>query len=349
MFVRFLSTSIFLSAALLAPVAMAANTMSLAIGSSVPMAADYLTLKSGPSRAGGGERFTVKFAGAKTVTTVKISAFSTARNGKALIHNVIGLRAGAKFALEGLYKFGTPSVGNPTNYNGKNMLTDSASIEVAPNAMFSQLEFQIEGFTNDDASVLLQITTTDDLTMSDFLVTRSAKPSESVGGLIDESRYAKFTATELSSMMAAAKTPTAAVLAGKNFVCTGYSKLNPTRVNFKERSFAMSADGKLQSESDLEGGTQTWTASQVGLVRSIQNTNGCGNFTSYQIIRSVGSGSTISEIVVDHEAYVKLCVGAGYDENAVRTVEKNSTYPSAVNAKYSVGAYEFCTIQNSAQ
>lgn len=325
---------------------MAATSLNVAVGSSVPMAADYLTMKSGPSRAGGGERFIFKFAGAKTITGIKISAFSTARNGKALIHNAVGINGGAKVALEGLYKFGAPSTGNPTNQNGKNMLTDSSSVEIAPNAAFSQLEFQIEGYTNDDASVLLQITSADELSLADFLVTRTGpKNVESVGGLIDESRYAKFTASELRSMMASAKTPVAAALAGKKFVCTSYSKLNPIRLNYKERSFALAADGKLQSESDLEGGTQAWTTSQVGMVRKIENVNGCGTFTSYQIIRTIGSGSTISEIVVDHEAYVKLCVGAGYDENAVRTVEANSTYPSAVNAKYSVGAYEFCQAQ----
>lgn len=342
MLVRLLSTFVFLSAS----TAMAANQLNIAIGTSVPMTADLLSLKSGPSRAGGGERFIMKFAGTKTITGIKLSAFSTARNGKALIHNAVGVKGTTKVALDGLYKFGAPSTGNPTNHNGKNMLTDSSSVEIAPNAQFSQLEFTIEGYTNDDASVLLQVTSTDELSLGDFLVTRTGpKNAESVGGLIDESRYAKFTAAELSSMMASAKTAVAASLAGKKFLCTGYSKLNPVRLNYKERSFSMGANGQLQSESDLEGGVQLWTSTQVGLVRKIENVNGCGNFTSYQIIRSVGSGSTISEIVTDHEAYVKLCVGAGYDENAVRTVEANSTYPSAVNSKYSVGAYEFCQAQ----
>lgn len=342
MFVRLLCTFVFLSAS----TAMAANQLSVAVGSSVPMAAEYLVLKSGPSRASGGERFIVKFAGAKTLTAIRISAFSTARNGKALIHNAVGLNGAAKVSLDGLYKFSAVTAGNPTNHNGKNMLTDSSFVEVAPNAAFTQLEFTIEGYTNDDASVLLQVSSADELELADFLVTRTGpKNAESVGGLIDESRYAKFTPAELRSMMASAKIPAAAALAGKTFVCTSYSKLNPIRLNYKERSFKIAADGKLQSDSDLEGGTQDWAPTAQGLVRTIQNFNGCGQFTSYQILRSAGSGSTISEIVTDHEAYVKLCVGAGYDENAVRTVESNSTFPSAVDAKYSAGAYEFCRAQ----
>lgn len=322
--------------------AWAAKTLPFAIGQSVPATADALILPHGPSRASGGERFTLKFAGAKTITNIKISAFSTNRNGKALVHNAYGVNASTKVSLEGLYKFGAPSVGNATNYNGKNMLTDSSSIEIAPNQSFTALEFQVEGYTNDDASILLQVTTAEDLEISDYLFTRTAYPKESAGGLIDESRAAKFTPAELRALMQQAKTPAASTLAGRRFSCTAYTKLNPTLVNYKERSFSVSADGKLQSESDLEGPTQAWTTTAQGQVRTIQNVNGCGTYASYQVLRAIGSGSLISEVVTDLEAYVKLCVGAGYDENAVRVVEANSTFPSAVNAKYVVDSYEFC-------
>lgn len=342
MSVRFLSLLLFFCAS----TSLAANQLNVAIGTSVPTSEQNLILPHGPSRASGGERFIVKFAGPKMITGIKISAFSVARSGKALIHNAVGSSGATKIALEGLYKFGVSTTGNPTNYNGKNMLTDSSSIEIVPNQAFNQLEITVEGFTNDDASILLQITSDAELALEDFLVTRTGPKSvESVGGLIDESRYAKFTVSELQSLMAQAKTPAATALAGKTFVCTSYTKLNPIRLNYKQRTFKMSADGQLQSDSDLDGPTQNWTQTAQGQVRSIENFNGCGKYMSYQIVRAIGSGSTISELVTDHEAYVKLCVGAGYDEHAVRTVEANSTFPSSVNSKYVVGAYEFCQAQ----
>jgi len=336
---RLLSLVVFLCAS----TSLAANQINVAIGSSVPTSEKNLVMAQGPSRAAGGERFILKFAGSKAITAIKISAFSTSRNGKALIHNAIGLSGSARVALEGLYKFGVSPTGNPTNYKGKNMLTDSSYIEIAPNQAFNQIEFTVEAYTNNDASILLQVFSSSELALADFLVTRTGfKNAESVGGLIDESRYAKFTSSDLQSLMKQAKVPAAATVAGKTYLCTGYSKLNPARLNYKEREFYVGTDGKLQSESDLDGGTQSWTETAQGLVRTIENVNGCGKYLSYQIVRTIGSGSTISEVVVDGEAYIKLCVNAGYDENAVRTVESNSTFPSVVDTKFAVGSYEFC-------
>jgi hypothetical protein len=342
MAVRFLNLVFFFCAS----TSFASNQMNVAVGTSVPASEQNLILPHGPSRSSGGERFLVKFAGAKTITAIKISAFSTARNGKALIHNATGTNGTKKVALEGLYKFGAQALGNPTNYNGKNMLTDSSSVEISPNQAFTQIEITVEGFSNDDSSVLLQITSDGELAVEDFLVTRNGpRSNESVGGLIDESRYAKFTASELQALMKQAKTPAAAALDGKTFLCTGYSKLNPIRLNYKTRTFKMAADGTLQSESDLEGATQIWSLTAQGQVRTMENVNGCGQYLSYQIVRSIGTGSLISEVVTHQEDYVKLCVSAGYDENAVRTVESNSTFPSVVDAKYSAGSYEFCQAQ----
>ena len=320
-----------------------AAELNLAIGSSVPVTEQMLTMAAGPSRAGGGERFLVTFGTPKMITGIKITAYSSGRLGKALIHNAVGLSGTAKISLDGLSKFTRVTTGNPTNYNGKVMLTDSSFVEVLPNQAFKQLELTVEGFTNDDSSILLQIISSDALPVEDFLITRTGPAKDQVvGGLIDESRYAQFSPSQLQSLMTRSKVPAIADLAGKNFSCSSITKLNPRQIDFKKRSYLATAQGVLQSESDLEGATQTWSPTAKGMVRSIDNTNGCGRYTTYNVVRTTSSGNLISEVVVDLEAYVKLCVNAGYDEAATRAVEANSTFPSSLDPKYVVDSYEYC-------
>ncbi|MBX2996544.1 MAG: hypothetical protein KF681_17110 [Bdellovibrionaceae bacterium] len=320
-----------------------AGQLNLAIGASVPEAQDTYVLAHGPSRAGGGEKFLVTFAAPKTLSLIKITAFSKGRAGKALIHNAVGTSAGTKVALEGLSKFARVGAGNPTNYNGKVMLTDSAYVEVAPNQAFTQLELTVEGFTNDDASILVQITSTEDIQIHDFLATRtgSAK-NESAGALVDETRYAQFSPQQLSGLMSRARIPAVQEIGGKAYSCTSVTKLNPRQVDFKKRAYNVNASGALQSESDLEGATKTWSTTATGVVLSIENVNGCGRYNSYNVVRMTPSGALISEVVTHLEDYVKLCVSVGYDEAAVRAVESNSTFASSIDPKYVVDSYEYC-------
>lgn len=325
----------------------ASNQINVAIGTSVPAAAENLLLPSGPSRAAGGERFIVKFANAKMISSIKLSAYSNARNGRVLIRNAVANQGKTKIALEGLYQFGKASAGNPTNTGGKNMLTDSSFVEVLPAQAFTQIEITMEGYTNDDSSLLIQIVSTETLPLDDFLITRTGpQKKEFVGGLIDESLYASFSLSQVQRLIKQAKSPNSTDLVDKNFVCSNYSRMNPTQLDFKQRTFQLSADGKLQSEGDLEGPTQSWNQTTSGQVRTIKKFNGCGKYVVSQVLRQIGSGSLVSEVVTHLEDYVRLCVNAGYDENAIRSVSANTTFASIIDPANVVMSYEFCRAQD---
>lgn len=327
----------------------AATTLSAAFGSSVPNDPNGQTYVQtwGPSRSGGGEHFILKMSPAKTVTSIKISGFSTGRAGRSLIHNAVVTSGATSSAVPALFQFSKVTTGNPQNYNGKVMLPDSTNVEVAPNQVISQIDITVEGYSNDDASILFQVTTEEGLTESEFMLTRTGSHSDqTIGGLINEANYAKFTINELTKLVTAGALPVAADVAGKTYVCSSYSKLDNSQINLKNRAYTVAANGSLQSSSDIEGSNLVWTATTAGLTTVIANQNGCGVFTTYNVVRKTPAGNLIAEVNLDLEKYVQLCVSAGYDEQGTRAVQQNSTFPSGINPAYVVNSYEFCRLQN---
>jgi hypothetical protein len=329
--------------------AFATTQLNIALGASVPADTSGQTLvePAGPSRANGGEHIIIKMGPAKNITGIKITAFSTGKAGKALIHNVTGTNGAAKTAIDSLYTFAKVTMGNPTNYQNLAMVADSQYVESQPNMAFAQIDFQIEGFTNNDASVLIQITTTDPLPTQDYLITRTSSNTV-LGGMINEATYARFTAANLQSLMTYGAAPVAADVVGHTFSCTTYTKLNPTQLDYKKRMYSATASGAIQSISDLEGtgSYQTWTASAAGLQLAISNQNGCGKYTTTNVTRKTGAGNLVSEVVLDLNSYIQLCTAAGYDPTATQAVESNSTFPSVISSTDVVDSYEFCRLLN---
>jgi|GEM_PF-2085205 len=317
------------------------NQLNVAFGASVPVdsSGQTLTEKTGPSRASGGEHFVVRFGRAKNITDIKLTAYSAGHAGKALIHSVTAMNGTTKVSIDALSQFAKVTAGNPTNYQNLVMLPDTAFVQTTPNQAFTQLDIVIEGFTNNDISVLLQVSSSDAIAAKDYLISRSSV-ADTLGGLIDESKFAKFTTADLQSLMTQAEVPAAADLAGKTFSCSNYPRLDANQVNYKTRTYA-EANGALVSNSDLEG-QNVWTATPAGLQMSIDNFNGCGKYASFNILRMTAGGNLISEIVVVLDDFLNLCEAAHYDRNAVRDVELNSTFTSVLDPKYVVDSYEFC-------
>ncbi|MGZ6479347.1 MAG: hypothetical protein ACXWQE_08610, partial [Bdellovibrionales bacterium] len=235
---RFLISMLALTTLSAATSAFASTQVNVAFGASVPVDPSNQTLveKHGPSRTSGGEHFIVKMSGAKMITDIKLTSFSTGKAGKALVHSAVGTNGATKVALEGLYQFDKVTAGNPVVYQKLVMLPDTTFVEVTPNQAFSQLDIVVEGFTNDDISLLLQITSSDALPVTDFMITRSGSSGEVVGGMINETGFAKFTAENLQSLMSRGVSPALADLAGKTFVCSSYTKVTATELNFKSRT-----------------------------------------------------------------------------------------------------------------
>lgn len=322
---------------------LASNQIQLSVGPSVPASVENLILPSGLSRSGGGERIIFQFSGPKTITSLRISAYSTSRLGKALMHNAVGIQGSTKIPLEGLYKFGKSNSGNPTNSKGKNMLADSSFVEVFPAQSFQQIEITAEGYTNNDISLWIQITSTDSLLEDDYLITRTGtQKKEFVGSLIDESLYAQFTPSQVQKLIGRAQIPQLTEMSGRNFSCTTYSRTGPAKIDSNVRTFKTDVNGSLESQSDLEGPPQKWMNTEKGFALSREKFSGCGKLVLTQTLRQLGSGSLISEVSLHTETYIGLCASAGYDEGATRKVLMNTTYPSLLDPAFVVRSYEFC-------
>ncbi len=319
--------------------------LNVAFGVSVPIDSTGQTyvLPTGPSRATGGEHFVVKFNGPKMISEIKLSGFSTGKAGKTLIHSAKGVTGATTVSLDGLFQFAKVTNGNPVNFQNLVMLPDATFVQILPNQPFTQLDIVVEGFTNNDSSILLQITSSDGFALQEFLVSRTGpSDKESAGGLINESNFAKFTGAQLSNLMTIAAQPAAADLVGKTFVCSSYTKLDSNKVDLKRRIFALSSSGVLVSSSDLQGSNIPWALNADGLHMLVDNFTGCGRFTTANVLRKTGTGNLISEVVLDLEKYIAQCVAAGFDEAGTRAVEENSTFPSVIDSKYVVDSYEFC-------
>ena len=320
-----------------------ATTLTVAFGTSVPKDPTGQTLveSGGPSRASGGEHFILKMGPAKNITDIKLTAYSTSKTGKDLIHSVTAYNGSTATALVALSQFSAVTVGNPTNYQNLAMIADSQFVETNPNQAVTELDFVIEGFTNDDASLVLQVTSSDNIPSNDFLLTRTGpNSSDTLGTMIDETTYAAFSASTLNTLMTSGTQPAASDLAGKTFTCTSYTKLDATQVDVLTRTYAVSGT-TLQSTSSLEG-SLTWAVTADGLSASVANQNGCGSFGTVNVVRLTPGGNLISEVDLNLSAYLNLCVAAGYDLTGTQDVEQNSTFASVVNTNYVVDSYEFC-------
>lgn len=319
-----------------------AGQLNIGIGTSIPadVSGQTLTMKAGPSRSGGGEHIVLNFARPKSITEIKLTGYSLGKSGKVLIHRVTAFGGSSKVALEELSVFAKVKNGNPTNHKNLVMLTDQTFVSTLPAQAFTQIDLVAEGYSNNDSSLLVQITSTDDFPAEEFSVSRTST-DETLGGMINEAKYAKFGLNELSSLMSRAASPAMEDVVGKTFVCTNYTKLNSAKVDFKKRTF-VNQGGVLKSHSDLQGPMRTWTAGPFGVQMAVEGVNGCGKFVSYNTARVTGAGNLIAEVILDLEAYLNLCESAGFDREAARAVQINSTFPSVLDAKYVVNSYEFC-------
>jgi hypothetical protein len=320
-----------------------AEDLNVGFGGSVPKERGALQERSGPSRAGGGEKITVTFKGDRQITNIRLSAFSPSHQGKFLIRSAKGYTSSPRGTIEtnldALSRFDKVTSGAPENYQGMPMVADGKFVENNPNYAFREIEFQIEGFTNNDIGMLIQISTNTQLPMTEFIVHRTGN-GEVVGAYVDEVNYAKFSAADIAGLVAASYHPRIDDLANRSFVCSSYSR-TARQIDFKTRAY-YNTNGALQSASNLDAHLVTWTQTQEGWSLPTDNTNGCGKYVTNNLIRMTASGNLVSEIVLNRYNYLVLCSQAGYDWNAQAAQLDGESYPSVINPDYRALSYEFC-------
>lgn len=119
----------------------------IGIGPSVPDIAGLARVgTAGVDRPTGGERILIKFTVPQTISNFKITAYSSSRQGSVLLH---GMTAS-------LQANGTTRSVPLDPVKGK--LADGQSVEIKPQQLISALELQAEGYSHNDASLLLEMT-----------------------------------------------------------------------------------------------------------------------------------------------------------------------------------------------
>jgi hypothetical protein len=321
--------------------------VAIGFGTSVPKDGSVTTTeRTGISRAGGGERFTVTFRNYKTVNRIRLTGYSTGKAGKVLVHTALGLvtydnGTHEQINFEGLSQFAKATAGNPTNYNNNSMLENTHYVEVTPNAPFNELQITVEGFTNNDASMVMELETAEDLPAEDYIIHRTGA-EEVAGAFIDEANYPALTGPELSSLVEHGSMPGIENLAGNTFVCTSYVKGSPAQVDYKTRSY-YDNNGALQSASNIDSTMATWVNTEQGWTLGTTAKNGCGKFNLRTILRMTAAGNIIGELNINRYDYLTLCANAGIDWNAQAARFDNESYPSVINPDIDrTAGYEFC-------
>jgi hypothetical protein len=323
------------------------SELSVGFGTGVPKDGSTSTVeKSGPSRVAGGERFTITFRNYKTVSRIRLTGFSASKKGKILIHSALGFVTyddGKKSQtnFEGLSQFAQATNGNPDNYQNNVMLEDGHYVEVTPNAPFNQIQIVVEGFTNNDAAMLLQMEATESLSLQDFVIHRTGD-SEIAGAYIDETNYATLNSSDLAKLIEEGSSPSIDQLAKRSFVCTSYGRGQKTQVDYKTRAYYDNR-GALQSASNLDSTMVTWVMTEAGWTLGTDVHNGCGHYQTQNILRMTAAGNLVSEVDINRYGYLVLCSNAGYDWDTQAAEFDSETYPSVISPGVDrVSSYEFC-------
>lgn len=320
--------------------------LNVAFGSSVPKDNSGQThvAKSGISRNAGGERIVFQFRNSQNIERIRLTGFSASRAGRVLVREVktpLG-------SVPSLSVFKQVTAGNPENYKDLVRLSDSQYVETVFGQPVKRVEIVVEGFSDNDAALLVNLTLAGDVPLSDFVVRRKGGNSgERIGSFFDESDYKDWKGSEVQDLYQNSLTPTFENLVNKTFVCTEYTRIRRNDVDFKTRHFFSPSQGVLQSTSDLSSVVATWIFTQEGLKLPTERKNGCGTYVTQFVLRISPSGNLVSEHVVDRRDYLARCVNKGYDYEATLALLNSDTYTSVTNpSRYRTVSYEFCRPAN---
>lgn len=125
-----------------------------------------------PSRNSGGETITIQFRNPKPLTALRIVAASASGKGKILVHKITTVSD--KGALGAYQAF------------EERMLIAGKSVESRIEAAVIEMTFQIEGYSDNDASVYIDVQSSEAFSADDVMVRRAhASPGGSYGNYID--------------------------------------------------------------------------------------------------------------------------------------------------------------------
>lgn len=320
--------------------------LSLGLGSSVPdsLKDNAMIDKTGPSRRGGGEQITLTFREPKAITSLKLTAYSKSGAGKVLVRRVLNqVEQDGKSVNDPMVEFFVPSqaVGVYEDYQGLVMLPAEGYVENTPSSLVEKLTIVAEGFTNNDATLMIELKSDEGFSVEDFRLRREF--GHGMGTFIDESGYAEFSLNELNDLMLAGRNPSVDELKGNSYVCSYYDHKGVRDVDFKTRRYFSRGNGPLQSVTDLASEPATWVRTENGWVATSEWDTNCGKIPMQMVVRMTGSGSLINETIMRKSDIYNMCSRAGFWKEAINNFIAQNTHRSVVDPqKYAASFKEFC-------
>lgn len=314
--------------------------LDFAYGNSLPgtKAGDTYVDPDGPSRMNGGERISIRFRNPKAITALRLTAYSKSGLGKVLVRNAVADSA----LMPELFKFSDAKNGQPENYKGLVMLNAGSYIESTPNRALQNIEVTVEGFANNDSTILVELNSAEGFAYSDFVIRRS-RTGEQIGGFFDEAAYKTFTPARVRRLMRLSQTPTFDQLNGTTWVCSSYAPNLAPSIDLFTRRYFSPAPGVLQSTSDKNGQPVTWILTQEGWKLPLDpDPSTCGPIAQTKILRFTPAGNLVAENVIDRDAVTRACLRAGFPLWQINDWIARETLPSVVNNRYNTRYYDFC-------
>lgn len=314
--------------------------LDFAYGQSLPgtKAGDTFTDPRGPSRNTGGEKISISFRTPKTISAIRLTAYSKSGTGKILIRNVVADSA----LMPELFKFADVKLGAPVDYQGLVMLNAGSYVETLPARPIQNMAITVEGFTSNDTTILVELASADGFAHSDFLIRRSRTGTE-IGGYFDEMAYRGFTAQSAKRLMSLSKDPTLNELNNTTWVCSGYARNAAANIDFKTRHFFSPAPGQLQSTTDKKSTPATWILTQEGWKLPLEGrSTNCGYVADNYIMRITPSGNLIKELAMDRNEIMRACLRSGFQRYQIEDFLNKQTLRSVVSDRLAVTYYEFC-------
>lgn len=330
------------------PISVIGNTaeipvnLEISYGSSLPgteKEGETLIDEAGPSRASGGEHIVIRFRTPKTLSSIKLTAFSKSGRGRVLVRKAVAGNA----LVPDLFEYRAGGDVLVENHRGLNMLRAGGAVEANLARAVDLLDLNVEGYDHNDATVMIQLESADGFAFEDFVITRTRNGGE-FGGFFDEEAYKSFSRRDVARLMENSSTPAIADLDQKTFVCSSYSgdRNGEKNFDFKTRRFFSPSPTVLQSSTDLQSRIATWILTQQGWKLPLEplQTN-CGDLRLFYVLRFTPAGNTVSETAISASEARRKCRAAGFAREAINQWLGGFSR-SAVDRDYAVATFEFC-------
>lgn len=282
------------------------STLVIAFGSSTMGESDeFLGDDRGPSRESGGETFSITFRDARTLSQIKILSVSTSGHGKILVHNAET-------------ETSSQSEAQPITEFENAMLAAGELRQATPAEAVKKITFQIEGYSSDDASAKIELTSDIEILPSDFIIHRERPTADgNYGTFVDENLYADFTHTDILTLIDGGQAVRASELQQTSWVCSAYHygpEFRPSKyIDEKNRYYYRDGD-LLRSITNLSENDTGWFDTEQGLSsesfdRPICNTD----IPSRLLYKKTVSGNLIGELTGSLTHLYKACYGSSRD------------------------------------